>query len=221
MTKSSSRKNKEDPPVVVSRDALRQMVRTRCGPLHIAAYTVLCAMSLDGRSVEVASEKALAWSLSCDGPSLETLLVTLEQMGYVRTVSREADTGKLTLELLWPSYPANTVAGPPMEQVREVAVRLSAKWNEVAMRHAELPKVLRMTGARLDKLRARLNDTPEFEALCVDAISRLPIDSSGWSRKWQPSIDWLLRNSTNVVKLLEGTYGSGAVKPQNELDQFL
>lgn len=76
-----------------------------------------------------------------------------------------------------------------------------AFWNE----HDALPKCLKLTKARLDKLRARFNDDgfKENYRAIIDNLAGSPFHIGENDRGWVADIDWLLRNDTNGQKMLE------------------
>lgn len=80
-------------------------------------------------------------------------------------------------------------------------------WN----RSGATVKVKSLTADRAAKLRTRLKDAswPWREA-----IAMLPIPNSE-RFTWQPDFDWLINNSTNAVKIVEGKYRQSAPAGQS------
>jgi len=80
-------------------------------------------------------------------------------------------------------------------------------WN----RSGATVKVRSLTADRAAKLRTRLKDAnwPWREA-----IAMLPIPNSE-RFTWQPDFDWLINNSTNAVKIVEGKYRQSAPAGQS------
>ena len=83
-------------------------------------------------------------------------------------------------------------------------------WNETCV---SLPKVLRLSDARRDKVKARLKewggDTPEAMLESARALFRRIEDSdflTGRSGKWKASFDWIFEGRTNWIKVMEGNY---------------
>jgi len=64
-----------------------------------------------------------------------------------------------------------------------------------------IKKATKLTKERRQKINTRLKD-PEWPSLLLRAREKLPIPGDGW----QPDIDWLVANGSNVVKLIEGKY---------------
>lgn len=64
-----------------------------------------------------------------------------------------------------------------------------------------IPTPAKLTSERTSKLRTRLRDRSWARSLAL-ARDKLPVPGDGW----QPDIDWLIANDSNVVKLLEGKY---------------
>lgn len=91
-------------------------------------------------------------------------------------------------------------------------------WNEVCV---SLPKVLRLSDARRDKVKARLRewggDNPEeMIAKAREFFNRIEASDflTGRSGKWKASFDWLFDSRNNWIKVAEGNYdnkrGSGS-----------
>ncbi len=74
-------------------------------------------------------------------------------------------------------------------------------WNS----HGNLPKIHTFTKHRKRILATRSKE-PEFAEkwrLIVEKLSRSPFHTGQNNRKWRADIDWLLKNDTNYVKILE------------------
>ena len=68
-----------------------------------------------------------------------------------------------------------------------------------------LPSVVKLTDERRNKARVRLKN-PQFIsdfARAVIMANGIEFDMGGW----MPTFDWLIRNSNNSVKVIEGNYG--------------
>lgn len=83
-------------------------------------------------------------------------------------------------------------------------------WNEVCV---SLPKVLRLSEARRDKVKARLRewggDNPEeMIAKAREFFNRIEASDflTGRSGKWKASFDWLFDSRNNWIKVAEGNY---------------
>lgn len=83
-------------------------------------------------------------------------------------------------------------------------------WNEVCV---SLPKVLRLSDARRDKVTARLRewggDNPEeMIAKAREFFNRIEASDflTGRSGKWKASFDWLFDSRNNWIKVAEGNY---------------
>jgi hypothetical protein len=87
-------------------------------------------------------------------------------------------------------------------------------WN---LRSSEkrFPKVQKLTDARRAKLKSRLGQEGWFETF-KSGLDHLPLGGD-----WQPDLDWMIANETNVYKLAEGKYDKwgrdGNGKTQKEL----
>lgn len=96
-------------------------------------------------------------------------------------------------------------------------------WNDICV---SLPKVLRLSDARRDKVKARLKewggDSPEKMIANARALFER-IQSSdfmtGRSGKWKASFDWIFDSRTNWIKVMEGNYdnqrGGGSPAPSS------
>lgn len=92
-------------------------------------------------------------------------------------------------------------------------------WNEVCV---SLPKVLRLSDARRDKVKARLKewggDTPEAMLNATRELFRRIEGSdflTGRTGKWKASFDWIFESRSNWIKVMEGNYDNkrGSVSP--------
>lgn len=87
-----------------------------------------------------------------------------------------------------------------------------SQWNAVASTKG-LTTHRRLTEARISKIKARLKQ-PEWVDDFTAASEKLPIPGDGW----QPDLEWMIANDTNVSKILEGKYdwrGERAVNGRN------
>jgi len=71
-----------------------------------------------------------------------------------------------------------------------------------------LPRIRSMTDSRKNKLKTRLmeDDFAENWKMIIDKIAASSFCTGGNNRRWKADIDWLLANSTNYIKVLEGKY---------------
>jgi len=84
-------------------------------------------------------------------------------------------------------------------------------WNEVC---ADLPKVLRLSDARRDKVKARLKewgdgDKEKMMSFARELFGRVQASDflTGRSGKWKgASFDWIFDSSKNWIKVMEGNY---------------
>lgn len=98
-------------------------------------------------------------------------------------------------------------------------------WNEACV---SLPKVLRLSDARRDKVKARLkewggNSPEEMTAKARDLFERIEASDflTGRNGKWKATFDWIFDSRSNWIKVLEGNYdnkrGSRASSSNNSL----
>lgn len=76
------------------------------------------------------------------------------------------------------------------------------RWNRFAERHPSIKRVARLTKERREKLRVRLKDT-DWWATFQTAIRMLPLPGGD---NWQPDLNWIIRNETNVYRIVEGEF---------------
>jgi len=83
-------------------------------------------------------------------------------------------------------------------------------WNTKA--YLTLPRVHDMTGKRAEKARMRLREHGDL-AWWGQVIDRINLSDflcgKVGGRGWRANIDWLLKNTDNAVKVLEGQYDNG------------
>jgi len=79
------------------------------------------------------------------------------------------------------------------------------EWNEFASQNS-LSKITSLTDTRKKKLEARLKNS-EFKELFKNAL--IEIKKSKYllgAKGWKISFDWLIQNSENILKVVEGNY---------------
>jgi len=86
--------------------------------------------------------------------------------------------------------------------------KLLDDWNDIA-KTLGLQTMLKITKPRQDKLKARLKDDSKFlDNLnqVIEVISETPFLTGRNKNNWKVDFDWLIANSNNYVKILEGKY---------------
>ena len=96
--------------------------------------------------------------------------------------------------------PNNTPCSPPRGTALSVQ-EFFDRWNRFAARNPKIASCRKLTPERRRKLKSRLSE-PGWLADFEEAVKSLPLASDGW----QPNLDWLIRNSSNVYRLLEGDF---------------
>lgn len=89
--------------------------------------------------------------------------------------------------------------------------KLVSFWNSHFKEHPEVPKVQKLTPDRKRKLKSRLRDDAWRDAFKL-AIAKLPLSGDGW----QPPLDWMIANETNVHRLAEGAFDWRAEKSRGD-----
>lgn len=90
---------------------------------------------------------------------------------------------------------------------------LLAMWNEQA--HPAMPRAQKLTGSRRRKIETRLreNPEPEFWEDVIEAAGASPHcrgesrPAPGANKPWRCTLDFIVDNDTNALKILEGAYG--------------
>jgi hypothetical protein len=77
-----------------------------------------------------------------------------------------------------------------------------------------LVKAARLTESRRQKIRARLKEEPEIH-YWAGLVTRMAASDFCTSGKWA-TIDWLIENANNHVKVSEGNYDNKNQKPKQE-----
>jgi uncharacterized protein YdaU (DUF1376 family) len=95
--------------------------------------------------------------------------------------------------------------------------RLVAEWNA---ERGTLAQVTKLTNERRAKITARLCSDPDFSARFIAAVRKArqtPFLCGQSEGGWSVSFDWLVKNNTNYLKVLEGNYdngnGNGSYRP--------
>lgn len=86
-------------------------------------------------------------------------------------------------------------------------------WNELA--HPAMPRVRDLTGGRRRKIETRLREHPDpgWWREVIEAANASPHcrgeskPAAGANRPWRCTLDFLVDNDTNALKVLEGVYG--------------
>lgn len=92
--------------------------------------------------------------------------------------------------------PSSAASTPPVS-VDEFFER----WNRFAAKNPKLTACRKLTEKRRNKIRTRLKEPDWFDDF-KEAVASLPLGGDGW----QPTLDWLVENSHNAYRLLEGDF---------------
>lgn len=81
---------------------------------------------------------------------------------------------------------------------------LGALWNAVIPD----PQVREITGKRLAAARGRLKEHPDsaWWQRVIERVRDTPFLRGAGERGWKADFDWLVRNDTNALRVLEGSY---------------
>ncbi len=118
--------------------------------------------------------------------------------------------------------------GPSQGQSGDLAAPVAAKTKDdlfaeelfaiYERERGTLPAAAELTGERRRQcaLRRRSGLRPEKFAEAVRRAAATPFLAGQGARGWRANFDWLIANDTNVRKVTEGAYESGAPGPQDE-----
>ena len=94
------------------------------------------------------------------------------------------------------------------------------EWNN---RCKDLPKILSITKQRKEHIKTRWKEYKEIEPF-INAFDKIQASSfckGESSNNWKASFDWLMKNDTNMAKVLEGNYDDIKSKePLTKSEQF-
>jgi hypothetical protein len=88
---------------------------------------------------------------------------------------------------------------------------------------SKLPKTQKITEARKKKIKSRWKENPKMEYWCnvFEILNNSGFHTGENNRGWKADIDWLIRNDTNHVKLLEKNQNKKSVTSiQKKLDDL-
>jgi len=96
--------------------------------------------------------------------------------------------------------------------------KMVKEWNKVAEEFG-LPKVSRLTPERRQKIKTRIKNDKDFYNLFIDALGKIksyPFLRGEGEQGWRVNFDWIIRNDSNVRKVIEGNY-EGLVKKEKSV----
>lgn len=100
-----------------------------------------------------------------------------------------------------PALPVDNSGKPPKVQ------ELVECWEKICVAYGRLPSKRMLTDKLKTKIRARLNEHPDDDFWNV--VLNKCVDSpllSGKKTGWKATLDWLVANSENAIKVYEGHY---------------
>jgi hypothetical protein len=110
------------------------------------------------------------------------------------------------------SAPVAATASTPKGTTAEQIVKL---WNE--MTRAPLPRCQTLTDERRRRIRARVSKLPAladwrrvFERIQASQFCRGEIDGRNGQTPWVADLDWVIKNDTNLARVLEGRFDDRA-----------
>lgn len=182
------------------------------GDLTIHEKWVLLAIDMysdeTGSSIGIQS---LSTETGLPNKEIKTILKSLFEKKAIQ-VSVDENGQKRMLPLLFKDRYLRSNDRPELEGVKpEPTINIdydevAQKWNEIV---TMLPPIQRFSPSRKSKLRASMKQAgisvPELYKIfwLVSKSSFLTGDSSS---QWRANFDWLIKSSTNLIKVLEGNY---------------
>jgi hypothetical protein len=106
----------------------------------------------------------------------------------------------------------DSIESPHLPQ-RMATNLLIETWNRVCPPHG-LPKKTKITTKLLDQIRRRLvhNPEPDFWIAVIETIPTRPFLLGQNDQGWTATLDWLVKNDENAVKVFEGHYQSNGAR---------
>lgn len=101
-----------------------------------------------------------------------------------------------------------------VEEIREdfqsFVTEITSLWNSFCNKYPTLPKIQSISDTRRNHLKKRYEQTTfkNFEEI-LSAIDEQPFLRGENGRGWKASLDWLIANDTNHIKVLERKYKDG------------
>lgn len=112
----------------------------------------------------------------------------------------------------YPKPEGRCASHTPLPSAPAVCEAAVAAWND---NRGPLPAVQRLTGDRQKKLRSRVKANPEFLEVLAAATRKAadtPFLCGAGERGWKADFDWMIKNDTNAVAVLEGKYEQATAK---------
>ncbi len=81
-------------------------------------------------------------------------------------------------------------------------------WNDMAVING-LNVVAKLSPTRIGKIKARIEEAADFEKLFPQLLEKITDSrflTGANDREWKINLDWLIKNDTNYLKVIEGEY---------------
>ncbi len=162
--------------------------------------------NFDRHNGQTAKSRALTYKRVTKSRNADSVTKTLPEKRRDRDREEIEDTS-----LSHVAFATNKSAEPVAKKLQSVAPEqcdeVVAIWNSTV----GVKPIITLTADRRRKLFTRLRD-PAWP--WREAIARLPIPGDGW----QPDFDWMLRNATNAVSIVEGKFDFRAHMNQRKVN---
>ena len=84
-----------------------------------------------------------------------------------------------------------------------------------------LPKILKLTDTRINKIKARLKKDGDFEKhfeICIEKIKQSSFLQGENNNSWKATFDWLIENESNYMKVIEDNYSKSEASKETPLE---
>jgi hypothetical protein len=219
----------------------------KIGPYAILVYCVLCRLAANDTPGEAVTSRAYIAKLArISTGSVSKATQQLSEAGLI-SIETQRDGGKnlpSKYTIFSPDRPSYSDGRPPSpddrhsmtvtteplsrdlfkdgnleegENKKPLLKDFSELWNQ---RRGSLPKVMRLTDSRKDKIKSRMAEGITLDMLtqAIDLCLKSPFLRGDNDRGWTATFDWLIENDKNMTKVLEGQYsnnGNGGMKNGN------
>jgi len=186
-------------------EEVKEIVKDILEDLKAAEADLVTAKELikvgEEAGVDVAEEKATARDLERDMVRFKKVL---EKRLKSACKKKKCSRSQLVREILEMHLNTSRPARRKKVAKKSKAQELVALWNSFD----GLPKVMVLSEARLRRLKVRLKEHPdlEFWKKVFEKIATTPFLLGDNSNQWRATFDWIIRNDTNALKVLEGAY---------------
>lgn len=136
---------------------------------------------------------------------------TLKNLTTIKETKLNKENKEKTLRESGPennkSVPDNSEETTSRKKISRLKEKIVKAWNSTA-EQSGLPKIKKLTSSRSKHLAARLEELPTFSEWLdlFKKVSESYFCCGENDRGWQVDFDWLIKNDTNLIKIIEGKF---------------